>query len=75
MQENECCRANASVLLVNDETVPYTDIYSTTWPQIQPLLRPSPGLCIAYRIAIAMQNRNKVQGAIELPVLEFFKYL
>ena len=24
---------------------------------------------------VAMQNRNKVQGAIELPVLEFFKYL
>ena len=26
-----------------------TDINSTTWPQIQPLLRPSHGLCVACR--------------------------
>ena len=29
--------------------VPSMDINSTTWPQIQPLLRPSHGLCVACR--------------------------
>ena len=42
--------------------LPYTDINSTTWPQIQPLLRPSPGLCIACRtLPCKIEIKSKVQ--------------
>ena len=31
------------------DILPLTDINSITWPQIQPLLRPFHGLCVACR--------------------------
>ena len=39
-----------------------TEIDSTTWPQIQPLLRPSHGLCIACRtLPCKIEIKSKVQ--------------
>ena len=42
--------------------LPSTDINSTTWPQIQPLLGPSHGLCIACRtLPCKIEIKSKVQ--------------